>query len=64
MHCTPLLIITAVLCRALVNAMAEILWFIGGKNKCVLAVLNIFIPLSKDISKEGEQDEVCIGLRI
>jgi hypothetical protein len=44
--------------------MAEILWRIGGRNKSILAVLDIFNSLSKDVSKEGEQDEVCIYLRI
>lgn len=43
--------------RALVSAMAEILWLIGGKKKTVVAVLNVATLLSEDGGKEEEQDE-------
>lgn len=43
--------------RALLSAMAEILWLIGGKKKAVVAVLNTATSLSEDGEKMEEQDE-------
>lgn len=43
--------------RALLSAMAEILWLVGGKKKAVVAVLNAATLLSEYGGKEEEQDE-------
>eukprot|EP00250_Pteridium_aquilinum_P001142 c11349_g1_i1 orf=375-2147(+) len=42
--------------RALLSALAEILWLIGGKKMAVIAVLNTSSLISEDAEKE-EQDE-------
>lgn len=43
--------------RALLSAMAEILWLVGGKMKAVVAVLDTGMFLSGVGGKEEEQDE-------